>query len=132
MTFNDTDPATWTDPRFHPDFGVDSAKSIRMLRECCLALLSTIPTVITRLVVDTEDGVLYCEITTEVDKLGELYCVESLHGSILRYGFFSENCDSTNEFEFYADTVIDVCRIVSHVHEGNDLEALLEEFRGST
>ena len=99
MNFNEIDPTTWTDPGFHPDFGVDSAKSVRMLRECSIAALSTIPGLCIRLVVDTENGVLYCEVTASGNELGELYCVSALDGSTFRYGFFSENSDAMKEFE---------------------------------
>ncbi len=131
MAFNETDPTTWTDPNFHPDFGVDSAKSVSMLRECSIAALSTVPGVSVRLIVDADDGVLYCEISASGAELGELYCVESLNDDSLRYGFFSENRDSTKEFEFYTDSIVDVCRIISRVREGDDLESLQEEFGNS-
>ncbi len=128
MTFNETDPTTWTDPGFHPDFGVDSAKYVDMLRACSTALVSKIPNLTAHLVVNTEDGILYCKIATDTGKLGELFCVESLNDDSIRFGFVSETRDLTKELEFYADTVIDICRIVSQIREGNDLESLLEEF----
>jgi hypothetical protein len=131
MTFNETDPTTWSDPQFHPDFGVDSALSMHMLRECSIDLLSKVPNITTRLFVDTDDAVLYCEIATEVEVLGELYCVEPLNTKTLRYGFFTEDRDSTKELEFYADNAVDVCRIVLHVQQRKNLESLQEEFGGS-
>ncbi len=54
-----TDPLNWIDPKFHPDFDVDSAKHLEMLKAAATRINVESPEVDIILNAVEEDGVMF-------------------------------------------------------------------------